>query len=150
MENNKLSKVRIKNRTCYYFDDIIKLEYLNLDNILINEKLHENILIYNISYKNLTGSKHLQIRFYKIDEITRIYDGNRHSTLFGTKKYVIIYNRIRYLISLSSITYIFSHCFEKIKVDFYDSLPIEKTLMLLVMIIMKPKDENHYYYKIFL
>ena len=25
MENNEFLKVRIKNRTCYYFDDIIKL-----------------------------------------------------------------------------------------------------------------------------
>ena len=42
----------IKNRTCYYFDDIIKLEDFSLDNILrkIDEKSHENILIYNISY----------------------------------------------------------------------------------------------------
>ena len=27
-----------KNRTCYYFDDIIKLEDFDLDNILIDEK----------------------------------------------------------------------------------------------------------------
>ena len=40
MENNKLKKVHIKNRTCYYFDDIIKLEYFGLDNILIDEKSH--------------------------------------------------------------------------------------------------------------
>ena len=26
-------KVRIKNRTCYYFDDIIKLEDFDLDDI---------------------------------------------------------------------------------------------------------------------
>ena len=26
MENNTLKKVRIKNRMCYYFDDIIKFE----------------------------------------------------------------------------------------------------------------------------
>ena len=52
MENN--AKVRIKNRTCYYFDDIIKLEDFHLDSILIDEKSHENILIYNISYKSKT------------------------------------------------------------------------------------------------
>ena len=38
MENSELKKVRIKNRTCYYFNDIIKLEDLNLDKILIYEK----------------------------------------------------------------------------------------------------------------
>ena len=57
MENNELKKVRIKNRTCYYFDDIIKLEHFDLDNILIGDKSHGNILIYDISYKTLIGSK---------------------------------------------------------------------------------------------
>ena len=47
MENNEVKKVRIKNRMCYYFDDIIKLE--EFDNILIEEKSHEYILIYDIS-----------------------------------------------------------------------------------------------------
>ena len=37
-------KVRVKNCTCYYFDDIIKLEDFDLDNILIDEKPHENIM----------------------------------------------------------------------------------------------------------
>ena len=37
MENKELKKVRIKNCTCYYFDDIIKLGDFNLDNILIHE-----------------------------------------------------------------------------------------------------------------
>ena len=32
MENNELKKVCIKNRTCYYFDDIIKLEGFALGN----------------------------------------------------------------------------------------------------------------------
>ena len=48
MEKNKLKKVRSKNRTRYYFDDIIKLEDFDLDNILIDGKSHENILIYNL------------------------------------------------------------------------------------------------------
>ena len=38
---------------CYYFDDIIKLENFDLDNVLIDEKSDENILIYDISYKTL-------------------------------------------------------------------------------------------------
>ena len=49
MENNEFKKVRIKNCTCYYFDDIIKLEDFDIENILIDEKSQENILIYNIS-----------------------------------------------------------------------------------------------------
>ena len=56
MENNEFRKVRTKNRTCYYFDDIIKLEDFDLDNILIDEKSYEDILIYGISYKTLINS----------------------------------------------------------------------------------------------
>ena len=51
MENIEFKKLCIKNRTCYYFDDVIKLDNLNIDNIFIAEKSHENILIYDISYK---------------------------------------------------------------------------------------------------
>ena len=96
----------------------------------------------------------MPVRFDKIDEIISIYDGTRNLTLSGTKKYAI-YNRIRYLISLKiSITYIFSHYFVKIKVDSYDSLPIEKRLSLHNIIIhiksVLNKDKKHYYYKTFL
>ena len=123
--NKFVQKVRIKNCTFYYFDDIIKLEDFSLDNILIDEKSHENIMIYDVAYKTLIGSKPLRIRFDKMDRIIRIYDGATYLTLFGTEKYDAIYDRIRYLISLkSSITYIFSHCFAKIKVNFFYSLPI--------------------------
>ena len=60
----------------------------------------------------------MRIRFDKIDAFIIVYDGTRYLVLLGPEKYVAIYNRIRYLISLkSSITYIFSHYFAKIKVD---------------------------------
>ena len=107
MGNNEIKKVRIKNCTCYYFDDTIKLEDFDPDNILIDEKSHENTLVYDISYKTLIGSKPLRIRFDKIDGITRIYDGARYLRLFGTKKYDAIYDRIRYLTSLKKVSHIF-------------------------------------------
>ena len=37
MLNDEFENVRIKNHTCYYFDDIVKLEDFHLDNILIDE-----------------------------------------------------------------------------------------------------------------
>ena len=36
---------------------IIKNEDLDFDIILVDEKSHENILVYNISYKTLIGAK---------------------------------------------------------------------------------------------
>ena len=59
MENNEFKKVRIKNWTCYYFDDIYKLEDLDFDNILIDKKSHKNVLIYDISYKTLIDVKNI-------------------------------------------------------------------------------------------
>ena len=94
---NKKIKVRIKNFACYYFDDIIKLEDFDLDNLLIDKKSHENIFIYDISYKTLIDSKPLCIRFNKIDGFIRIYDGTGYLILLGSEKYDTIYNRIRFL-----------------------------------------------------
>ena len=91
MKNNKFIKVRIKNRTCYYLGDIIKFEDFDFDNILINEKSNENILIYNISYRALIGPKQLRIRFDRIDGFIRVYNGTRHLVLFGPEKYDAIY-----------------------------------------------------------
>ena len=73
--NNELKDIDIENRTCYYFDDIIKIENCNLDNILIDRKSYENILVYNISYKTLSDAKSLHIRFDKINGFIRVYDG---------------------------------------------------------------------------
>ena len=147
MQNNELKKVRIKNRTCYYFDDIIKLEDFDLDNILIDEKSQENILIYDISYKTLIGSKPLRIKFDKIDGIIRIYNRSRYLILFGNKKCDAIYDKIRYITSIKSgNTYTISPYFAKIKVDFI----ISKQNFIILNNSVLNKDKNHYYYKIFL
>ena len=53
MENNEVKKFYIKNRTCYHFDDRIELEDFDIYNVLIDQKSHENIFIYGISYKTL-------------------------------------------------------------------------------------------------
>ena len=137
MGNNEQEKIRIKNRTYCHFNDISKLEDFHRFNISIDEKSQENILIYDISYKTLLGSKLLRVRFSKIDGFLRIYDGTRYLTLFATEKYDVIYDKIRHIISLKSgITYIFSRYCAKIKVDFYDSLPIEKILTLHNVLIL--------------
>ena len=41
MENNEFKNIGIKNGTCYYFDDLIKLEDFDIDNILIDQKSHK-------------------------------------------------------------------------------------------------------------
>ena len=88
------------------------------------------------------------MRLDKIDGFMRIYDGTRYLILFGSEKYDANSKKT------SSITYVFSHYYVKIRVDSYDSLPIEKTLTWhSVIILIKSvlnKDQNHCYYNIFL
>ena len=97
---DEFRKIDIKNRTSYYFNDIMRVEHIDFDNILLDEKSHkisENILIYDISYKTFMGGKPLRIWFEKIDGFIKIYDGIRYLVLFGSKRYDATYNRIRYL-----------------------------------------------------
>ena len=45
---NNLKEFNMKNSTCYYFHDRIKIEDFNFD-ILIDEKSYGNILFYGVS-----------------------------------------------------------------------------------------------------
>ena len=42
---DELKEIDIKNRTCYYFDDIIIVIDINFSDILLHEKSFEYILI---------------------------------------------------------------------------------------------------------
>ena len=79
---DELKEVDIKNRTCYYFDDMIIDLHIDFDNILLDEKSYknryENILIYDISYKTFMVAKLLRIRFDKISGFIKIYDGIKY------------------------------------------------------------------------
>ena len=54
------SKKLIVKVVCYYIHDIIRIT--GFDNILIDKKLHEDVLICNTSFKTLIGAKPLHIR----------------------------------------------------------------------------------------
>ena len=49
----------------------MKIEDFDFDNILLNEKSYENILIYDVLYKTLIGVKTLRIMLDKVDEFIR-------------------------------------------------------------------------------
>ena len=48
---DELKEMDIKNLACYYFDDIINDIDINFSDIFLDEKLYENISVYDISYK---------------------------------------------------------------------------------------------------
>ena len=63
---------------CYYLDDIIKFKDVDSDNVLLDEKSYQNILIYDVYYKTQIVAKPLGLRFDKVDGFIRIYGGARY------------------------------------------------------------------------
>ena len=140
----------IENRTWDYFDYIMRFWDRDIDfsDILLDEKLYnkkyENISIYNISYKTS-----------KIDGFIRIHNKIRYLVLFDYSYCDKICDKIKYLISeKGGITDSINHNFAKIRIDSYDSLPIEKMFTFHnVIILIKSvvnRNKNEYYYNAFL
>ena len=116
----------------------------------MDEKSHKNVFVYDILYKTLIGAKPLRIRFDKVDGFIRVYDGTRYLD----QKHDFINIKIRYFTGIKGrITYVFPHNYAKIKVDSFDSLPLERPFAFHnVITYIKSvwnKDQNHYYYNIF-
>ena len=110
--------------------------------ILLDEKLYkekyENILIYHISCKTSTGANPLRVRFSKTDGFIKIHDRIRYLVLSDYGWFNKSCDRIKYLISeKSGITDSINHNFGRIRIDSYNSLPIEKILTFLVVILIK-------------
>ena len=78
------------------------MDDFDLNNILVDQKPYENILVYNIPHKFLTDSKSFQIIFDKIDGFIRVYDETRYLVLFRSEKYDSIHHSIRHLVSVKS------------------------------------------------
>ena len=65
----EFKKTDIKNRTCYYFDDIMRVIDTGFSDFLLGEKsykTYKNILIYDISCKTFMDPIPLHISFDKI------------------------------------------------------------------------------------
>ena len=97
---NELKEIDIKNYVCYYFDDIINGTKTNFSSILLDKKWYEDISVYNISYKNLTGPKPLHIKFDKTHGFIIALNGkNKQLILFYYGLFNKICDKIKYVIS---------------------------------------------------
>ena len=71
----ELKEIDIKNRMCYYFDDTMRVSDIYFNDILLDQKSYENILIHDIRYKTFMSAKLLQVK-----SKTSISDKNRTQT----------------------------------------------------------------------
>ena len=135
---NKFRKIDTKNRLSYYFDDIIHGIVINFSDILLDEKLYENNLVYDIPYKTFMSPKPLHIRFDKLNGFVRVRGNEfRHLLLFDYGLFDEDDDKIKYLISEESgFTDNINHNFGVIRIDSYNFLPIEKILSFSNIIIL--------------
>ena len=63
--SNKIKDIDIKNRTCYFFNDIINIENFNPNNIKIDEKSYKHILIYYIGYVTIKN----YVKIYSVNPL---------------------------------------------------------------------------------
>ena len=62
--------INIKNRTYYFFNDIIYIENFDPNNIKIDEKSYKNILIYYIGYVTIKKDP----KIYSVNPLYLIFD----------------------------------------------------------------------------
>ena len=127
---NRLKESHIKNHMCCYFDDISKIEDFDINKILINKKLIINLFQFTALHTKLQ----LILNLYILDSIKYMdllqFMMGLYIQYYLEKKNLIPFTfTFRYLVGVKvvkSITYIISHSYAKIKVDSYNSLPLEK------------------------
>ena len=59
--SNKVKDIDIKNRTRYFFIDMINIKNFDPNNTELDEKSYKNILIYYIGYMTIKDSKYIKI-----------------------------------------------------------------------------------------
>ena len=90
--NNKVKDIKIKNRSYYFFNDIIAVENFYPNNIKIDEKSYKNILIYNIRYVTIKE----YVKTYSVNPLYLIFryvngyfeeiNGNKYLKLVPTNE----------------------------------------------------------------
>ena len=149
----EVKQINIKNRTYYFYNDMINLKYFQPNLLKIDRKSYKNIGIYNIGY----------ITIKKIDDYENIYSVNplylnvNHANgyieeknenkylIFDStdknkeliKKYQDIWNRIKNKIEpIGNGECDYEKDFMKIKFDSDNNLPLNKPLKFHMMTII--------------
>ena len=92
--SNKVIDIDMKNRTYFFFDDIINRKNFDSNNIKIDEKSYKYILIYFIGYVMMKDSKYVKINsvnplyviFNKVNGYFEEINENKFLTLVPTNE----------------------------------------------------------------
>ena len=90
----KIKEINIKNRTYYFFDDMINIKNFDPNLLKIDKKSYKNNSIYYIGYITMKDSDYVKINsvnplYLIIDQVDRQFEeinGNKYLTLVSTNK----------------------------------------------------------------
>ena len=164
-----MKETNIKNRTYYFFDDMINIKNFDSSLLNIDKKSYKNIDIYYIGYITMKDSKYVNIHsvnplYLTIDEINGSIEeknGNKYLTFASAdknkevlEKNTKIWDVIKELIDkIDHKPGEYQKDYMKIKFNSDDSFPLNKPLKLYMLTIIARsvfKEDGKYYLQIFL
>ena len=165
--SNKVKDINIKNRTYYFFNDIIDTENFDPNNIKIGHL--KIVYTYYIGYVTIDeyvkiySVNSLYLIFRYVNEYFEEINGNKYLTLVPTheskkkiKKFEELWIKIRNLIrsvTKNSDDYDYDEKYLKIKFDSDDELPLNKTIEIPTITIVVRAiflENNNCYPQVFL
>ena len=150
----KVKQIEIKNRTYYFYNDIINVEEFDSNLLKIDKKSYKDIDIYYIGYitikkigdcENIYSVNPLYLIIGKVDGHIEEKNGSKYLVFDSTdenkevlKKYTEIQDRIKNEIETINSSQKVEYCkdFMKIKFNTDDNFPLNKALKLQLLTIV--------------
>ena len=162
-------EIKMKNRTYYFFDNMINIENFDPNLLKIDKKLYKKSDIFYIGYITMKDSDYVKINsvnllYLIIGEVDGYFEkinGNKYLILVSTDKnkdvltkYIELWDVIKNSIEkINNKSSEYGKDFIKIKFNSDDSLPLSKTLKLHNMTIIVRslfEEDGKYYPQVFL
>ena len=144
-----IKQINIKNRTYYFFDDMINIKDFIPSLIKIDKKSYKNIDIYHIGYVTMKDSDFVKINgvnplhliIGEVDECIEENNGNKYLTFTSTdknkkvlEKYTKLWDKTKYYIQTINAgkSGEYEKYYMKIKFNSDDDLPLNKIPKLYI------------------
>ena len=148
----ELKQINIKNRTYYFYNDIIDIKTFDSNNLKLDKKTYKNLDIYNIGYVtikkigsgyDINSANPLYLRIGNAKKYLVFDDTHENKKLL--KKYNDVFNGIMSKIREVDDDWIeYSKDYIKIKFSSDDNLPLNKPLKFYK--ILMSEDNIHKYF----
>ena len=166
-----VKQTNIKNRTYYFFSDMINIKDFHPNLIKTDKISHKNIGIYHIGYitikrisdcENINSVNPLYLMICEVDGYIKENNGNKYLIFASTdknkkmlEKYAKFWDEIKYHIQTINVdkSSKYKKDYMKIKFNSDDDLPLNKILKLrMLTIIFRSafEEDGKYYQQVFL